>query len=269
MTLKEAYEAGKDVLEQSKIQDAALDAWYLLEYVTGVGRAVYFAEPGKKLEDGQYRDYMALIRKRAAHIPLQHLTGEQEFMGLSFRVNEDVLIPRQDTETLVETALELFWKGAVPAEEGRFRVLDLCTGSGCILISLLYYLQKKGISAGKGQDVPCVEGTGTDISGKALAVAETNAAAHQVDATFVQGSLFEPVCGSFGLIVSNPPYIRTAEIARLQEEVRLHDPVCALDGKEDGLYFYRRIVKESRQHLEKGGLLDRVVSGRYDNEWKG
>lgn len=302
MTLKEAYEAGKDVLEQSKIQDAALDAWYLLEYVTGVGRTVYFAEPGKKLEDGQYRDYMALIRKRAAHIPLQHLTGEQEFMGLSFRVNEDVLIPRQDTETLVETALELFWKGAVPAEEGRFRVLDLCTGSGCILISLLYYLQKKGISAGKGQAVPCVEGTGTDISGKALAVAETNAAAHQVDATFVQGSLFEPVCGSFGLIVSNPPYIRTAEIARLQEEVRLHDPVCALDGKEDGLYFYRRIVKESRQHLKKGGLLifeigydqarevkelmetagfsdirvrkdlaglDRVVSGRYDNEWKG
>lgn len=302
MTLKDAYNAAKKELETAGILEAALDAWYLLEYVVGITRTVYFAEPGKTIDDGQYREYMELTAKRASRIPLQHLTGEQEFMGLTFQVNENVLIPRQDTEILVETALELIQKEGVPVSGKILRLLDLCTGSGCILISLMHYLRKKGAGSRAGYSILDVQGVGADISEQALATAKKNAAMHQIEASFEQGDLFETVSGTFGMILSNPPYIRTAEIGRLQEEVRLHDPVCALDGKEDGLYFYRRIVEESRQYLEKGGILifeigydqaedvtelmdqagfsdirirkdlaglDRVVFGRYDNEWKG
>lgn len=302
MTLREACDAGKQELGRAGIPDAALDAWYLLEYVTGITRTVYFAEPGMQIDDEQYESYRSLIKKRAEHIPLQHLTGEQEFMGLSFRVNENVLIPRQDTEILVETALKFLKGGKIPVSDNSIRLLDMCTGSGCILISVLYYLKNTGLpGSGCGGKV-LVQGTGADISEKALAVAEENAAKHHTEAQFVQGDLFANVGGRYGMILSNPPYIRTAEIERLQDEVKMHDPVCALDGKEDGLYFYRRIVKESRAYLEKGGMLifeigydqaqevtelmiqagfsdvrvrkdlaglDRVVYGRYDNEWKG
>lgn len=120
MTLREAWEAGKEALRQAGIPDADLDAWYLLEYITGITRTVYFAEPGMQLEDGQYDRYRSLIKKRAEHVPLQHLTGEQEFMGLSFRVNENVLIPRQDTETLAETALEFLKREKFPPRTAAF-----------------------------------------------------------------------------------------------------------------------------------------------------
>lgn len=302
MTLREACEAGKEELRQAEIPDADLDAWYLLEYVTGITRTVYFAEPGTQIDDEQYERYRSLIKKRAEHVPLQHLTGEQEFMGLSFRVNENVLIPRQDTEILVESALEFLTEGKIPVSDNSIRLLDMCTGSGCILISVLYYLKKNGLSGNRCSGGLHAQGIGTDISEKALDVAEENAARHHTEAQFVQGDLFENVEGRYGMILSNPPYIRTSEIDRLQDEVKMHDPICALDGKEDGLYFYRRIVKESRAYLEKGGMLifeigydqaqevmelmiqagfsdvqvrkdlaglDRVVYGRYDNEWKG
>ena len=302
MTLREACDAGRQELDRAGIPDAALDAWYLLEYVTGITRTVYFAEPGMQIADEQYERYRSLIKKRAEHIPLQHLTGEQEFMGLCFRVNENVLIPRQDTEILVETALKFLTDGKIPAADNSIHLLDMCTGSGCILISVLYYLKKSRLTGNGCRTEAHARGTGVDISEKALAVAEENAARHHVEAQFVQGDLFANVGGRYGMILSNPPYIRTAEIERLQDEVRIHDPICALDGKEDGLYFYRRIVKESRTYLEKGGMLifeigydqarevtelmiqsgfsdvrvrkdlaglDRVVYGRYDNEWKG
>ena len=302
MTLKEACDTGKQELAQAGIPDAALDAWYLLEYVTGITRTAYFAEPGMQIGDEQYKRYRSLIKKRAEHIPLQHLTGEQEFMGLSFRVNENVLIPRQDTEILVETALKFLTDGKIPAAGNGICLLDMCTGSGCILISVLYYLKKNGLSGSGERAEVFAQGTGADISEKALAVAEENAERHHIEARFVQGDLFENVEGRYSMILSNPPYIRTSEIDCLQDEVKMHDPICALDGKEDGLYFYRRIVKESRAYLEQGGMLifeigydqarevaelmiragfsdvrvrkdlagiDRVVCGRYDNEWKG
>ena len=302
MTLREACDAGRQELDRAGIPDAALDAWYLLEYVTGITRTVYFAEPGMQIADEQYERYRSLIKKRAEHIPLQHLTGEQEFMGLCFRVNENVLIPRQDTEILVETALKFLTDAKIPAADNSIHLLDMCTGSGCILISVLYYLKKSRLTGNGCRTEAHARGTGVDISEKALAVAEENAARHHVEAQFVQGDLFANVGGRYGMILSNPPYIRTAEIECLQDEVRMHDPICALDGKEDGLYFYRRIVKESRAYLEKGGMLifeigydqarevtelmiqtgfsdvrvgkdlaglDRVVYGRYDNEWKG
>lgn len=302
MTLREACDAGRQELDRAGIPDAALDAWYLLEYVTGITRTVYFAEPGMQIADEQYERYRSLIKKRTEHIPLQHLTGEQEFMGLRFLVNENVLIPRQDTEILVETALKFLTDGKIPAADNSIHLLDMCTGSGCILISVLYYLKRSRLTGNGCRTEAHARGTGADISEKALAVAEENAARHHVEARFVQGDLFANVGGRYGMILSNPPYIRTAEIERLQDEVRMHDPIFALDGKEDGLYFYRRIVKESRTYLEKGGMLifeigydqarevtelmiqtgfsdvrvrkdlaglDRVVYGRYDNEWKG
>ena len=255
MTLREARAWGEEQLAAKDVEDASLDAWYLLEHVTGVSRASYYAKPDVKLTEEEEKDYRALVCKRGEHIPLQHLTGSQEFMGLEFQVNEDVLIPRQDTETLVEHALEYMEKGKVPAPGNSLRILDMCTGSGCILLSVLRYagryLKKGGGCTG---DVK-IEGTGADISGGALQVARANAQKLYPKAEFIQSDLFGDVPGRYSMILSNPPYIRTEEIARLQDEVRFHDPVIALDGKEDGLYFYRRIVEEAKPHLEPGGVL--------------
>lgn len=236
LTLQQIYREGKETLERAGIAEAELDAWYLLEYVTGISRASYYGDPGRVVSEEDLCRYRECIEKRAVHIPLQHITGEQEFMGLSFRVNDQVLIPRQDTETLVEEAL----KYAMPG----MRVLDLCTGSGCILISLLHFC-------------PGLTGVGSDISAEALKMARTNGQRLHVEdrAQWLCGDLFEKVTGAFDLIISNPPYIRSAEIEELQEEVRLYDPRIALDGAEDGLLFYRRIIEESKSYLKNGGRL--------------
>lgn len=243
MTLKDTYTDGKQRLEQAGVPEADLDAWYLLEYVTGISRAAFYADQDKEVPKAQKEQYEDCLKKRIRRIPLQHITGGQEFMGLNFRVNEHVLIPRQDTETLVEQALDLLKAKAAPQAEGKYRFLDMCTGSGCILLSMLFRARYPAT------------GIGADISEKALAVARDNADALGMKADFIQGDLFENVKGKFSMILSNPPYIPSAVIETLQEEVRLHDPREALDGKEDGLYFYRRIVKESREYLLAGGYL--------------
>ena len=193
----------------------------------------------------QKTKYDKCIEVRSRRVPLQHITGEQEFMGLSFHVNEDVLIPRQDTEILVETALELLdrEKDVFQRERGTIRLLDLCTGSGCILLSVLHYAKCR------------MEGTGSDLSTRALTVAEGNAQRLGIAAEFIESDLFNDISGRFSMILSNPPYIRSSEIAGLQDEVRLYDPVEALDGRADGLYFYRRIIAESPAYLEDGGYL--------------
>ena len=237
MTVREAYERGSEVLAKSGIEEAQLDAWYLLEFVTGMSRAVYFADADRKMAEEKEAQYAALIKKRSKRIPLQHLTGVQEFMGLEFQVNEHVLIPRQDTEVLVETALDfLKQRGGKNME-----ILDLCTGSGCILLSLLFHAQQERREGS-------VSGVGADISGDALK----------------EGDLFEALGTTeevrsetyrFDLIVSNPPYIRSDVIETLKPEVRDHDPYLALDGKEDGLFFYRRIIEASASYLKDGGWL--------------
>ena len=226
MTLKEAYEYGQLQLKNAKIDDAVLDAWYLLEYVTGVSRAMYFMDMNREISSDQETVYRTYIASRATHIPLQHITGVQEFMGIEFCVNEHVLVPRQDTEVLVERVLEDL--------ESDMQILDMCTGSGCILLSLL-----------KLCDYPNVTGVGVDISEEALQVAKRNAEKLDVNAQFLSSDLFGKVEGLYDIIVSNPPYIRTSVIEELKEEVKFHDPYLALDGKEDGLHFYRRIVDES------------------------
>ena len=234
MTLQNAFEYGKHALQDAGIAEAELDAWLLLEYAAGVSRTQYYMDTQKELSAEQERAYRSYLEKRTARIPLQHITGVQEFMGLEFCVNEHVLVPRQDTEVLVECALEVLEKGS--------RVLDMCTGSGCILISLLKL--QEGVS-----------GVGVDLSEEALCVAKENCRRHGVKAELCHSDLFDGVEGRYDVIVSNPPYIRTDVIAGLQEEVRLYDPMSALDGGEDGLYFYRRIAEESPKYLTQGGWL--------------
>lgn len=256
MTLQEAWKQGAEKLRSAGIEEAALDAWYLLEYVTGIRRGDYFMDPEKRLDPEWEREYLSLLEKRAGRIPLQHLTGVQEFMGLEFLVQEHVLIPRQDTETVVECVLKMLEDRQKKSEisgEGKPdspKILDLCTGSGCILLSILK-LAKQAVC-----------GIGTDLSEQALVVAGKNAEKLGIETVFLQSDLFEKVEGKFSIIVSNPPYIRTADIRKLQEEVRYHDPIQALDGGKDGLCFYRRIIAQSPDYLLPGGML--VLEIGYD-----
>lgn len=235
MQYAKLYQIGKEQLQKAGITDAELDARLLLEFICHTDRNALYAHGDQEIEDEKMQDFLQLIEKRAVHIPLQHLTGEQNFMGLDFLVNEHVLIPRQDTEILVEEIMRDLHDG--------IRILDMCTGSGCILLSLLHYSND-------------CSGVGVDVSEDALAVARQNAdRLAEKQAVFIQSDLFEKVEGSFDLIVSNPPYIRSQEIAGLMPEVREHEPQLALDGKDDGLYFYREIIKGAMLHLKRGGQL--------------
>ena len=235
MQYAKLYQIGKEQLQKAGITDAELDARLLLEFICHTDRNALYAHGDREIEDEKMQDFLQLIEKRAAHIPLQHLTGEQNFMGLDFLVNEHVLIPRQDTEILVEEIMRDLHDG--------IRILDMCTGSGCILLSLLHYSND-------------CSGIGVDVSEDALAVARQNAdRLAEKQAVFIQSDLFEKVEGSFDLIVSNPPYIRSQEIAGLMPEVREHEPHLALDGKDDGLHFYRKIIKGAMLHLKRGGQL--------------
>lgn len=251
MTLREMYQWGTEQLKNAGIEEAALDAWYLLEFVTGISRAAFLADGKISMEKQKEEAYRKVMEKRARRIPLQHITGVQEFMGLEFEVNEDVLIPRQDTEVLVESALECLKRQKKPASgEEQLEILDLCTGSGCVLLSVLYYARREIM-----ENPLRITGMGTDLSTRALRTARRNAEKLQIDAEWKESDLFSDVDGKYNLILSNPPYIPSAVIEELQPEVRDHDPRLALDGKEDGLYFYRRIIEEGRSCLKPGGLL--------------
>lgn len=234
MTLEKTLANGRQALEEAGIAEAALDAWYLLEHIGKFDRSYFYLHYQDEIEEEQLQEYLTLVKKRAERVPLQYITGEQVFMGLAFKVNSSVLIPRQDTELLVETALGVL--------QPDMRVLDLCTGSGCILISLLHYAKE-------------IAGVGSDVSKQALITAKENAKANDVEAEWVRSDLFANLTGTFDVIVSNPPYIPTREIETLMPEVRDFEPVEALDGKEDGLFFYGRILTESSGFLNPGGYL--------------
>lgn len=226
-------------LEQEDIMDAKIDAWYLLEYITGFSRVDFLLRGNEDMSDQEYQKLRELTAKRAAHVPLQHLIGTTEFMGLSFCVNEHVLIPRQETELLVEEVLKVC--------NGR-TVLDMCTGSGCIIISLATLGNVK-------------EAYAVDLSNEALAVASKNATLHNANITFIQSDMFKDIKinnninTKFDIIVSNPPYIKTEDIKDLMQEVKEYEPYMALDGDEDGLKFYRIIANEAGNYLNEGGYL--------------
>lgn len=238
MKYKEIYDYGVRELAEAGIGEAALDARLLLEYICHTNRNDLLVHGGREVEEEERSRYFKDIARRKSHVPLQHITGEQDFMGLTFEVNGHVLIPRQDTEILVEEVMRYLHDG--------MDVLDMCTGSGCILLSLLHY------SNG-------CRGVGVDISEEALAVAERNGIRLQKEETrlyqFLQSDLFEKVEGYFDIIVSNPPYIPSGVIPELMEEVREHEPLAALDGKTDGLFFYRKIASQAGGYLRGGGYL--------------
>ena len=240
MRYQDCFKKGMDALTQVGIEEASWDARLLLEHVCGTDRNYLLVHGDQEVDPKKEETYFGMIDMRAKRIPLQHITGVQNFMGLDFFVNEHVLIPRQDTEILVEEVLRQMSDGS--------RILDMCTGSGCILTSLLHYSN-------------WCEGVGADLSGNALEVAKKNAdtllanKSPQPVYRFIQSNLFENVDGKYDIIVSNPPYIRSDVIETLMPEVKEHEPRMALDGTQDGLYFYRKITEKSREYLKRGGML--------------
>ncbi len=244
MNYSEAYMQGRDVLSAALIPEAALDSRLLLEFVTGNDTNTLYAHPETPVSAEDAGRYNALIKKRAEHIPLAHLTGTCSFMGIDLFVSDKVLIPRQDSECLVEEAMRYVGDGC--------DILDLCTGSGCLLLALMHY--KNGC-----------RGTGIDISADAIEIARKNAATLEglgalnkgvVD--LYVGDLFDvrEISGKkYDVIISNPPYIKTSEIDTLMPEVKDHEPYGALNGGDDGLAFYRRIADEAPAHLVNYGMI--------------
>lgn len=242
LTYKELYQWGYEQLADAQIAEAQLDARLLLEYCCGTDRNTLLVHGDRGVSAEEQSRYQECIVKRISRMPLQHITGEQDFMGLTFKVNKNVLVPRQDTEILVEEVMRFLHDG--------MRILDLCTGSGCILLSLLYY--SNGCT-----------GVGVDLSEEALQVARENAERilgirmSGQPQEWRQSDLFEEldVCDKFDIIVSNPPYIKTDVIENLQPEVRDYEPRLALDGREDGLWFYQEIIKQAGAYLNFEGML--------------
>lgn len=235
MTYREAIVLGEKNLQQADIADAKTDSWLLLAMACKIDHTYYYMHIDEEMSEEQVREFEVLIRKRAERVPLQYITGEQEFMGLTFHVNSNVLIPRQDTETLVEEALKVIKPG--------MKIMDMCTGSGCVLISIL-------------KNAHDVEGIGYDISKQAINVAKENAKFNEVPAVFERSDLFEDVVeNDFDVIVSNPPYIPTDVVATLMPEVSQFEPREALDGKGDGLYFYSKILEQCKNYMKQDGYI--------------
>ncbi len=233
---KNVLKEGEQLLQQAEIADYKIDNMLLAEHFLGVTRNSLFLRPDLTVSEEKSQEYLEAVRRRCTKIPLQHITGVQEFMGLEFSVNEHVLIPRQDTEVLVEKVLSDIKN--IPS----VTVLDMCTGSGCIAISIAKLSDNAQVSA-------------ADISEKALQKAKENNQKNGTAVQLIHSDLFEKIEGTFDVIVSNPPYIRTAVIQELMEEVKDHDPWIALDGHEDGLDFYREITKEAKKHLNPEGKI--------------
>ena len=240
LTYRELYNEGNSALSMAleEEREAQLDARLLLEHVCGTSLQTLLLDGERAVTDNEAELYRRLLKRRCSREPLAYILGKWDFMGLEFGVSSDVLIPEQDTENLVEEVMREVCDGD--------RILDLCTGSGCILLSLLNY------SNGS-------TGVGTDLSEGAIAVAKENALKLGLSerCDWKAGDLFEAVDPGekCDIIVSNPPYIRSETIGELAPEVRIHEPRMALDGGDDGLYFYKRIILEAADYLRTGGML--------------
>lgn len=234
MKLSEVLRRGEMLLQN---EDAKLEAWILFSEVFQLDRGGYFLRMQEEADEYRCAYYFEMIQRRQEGEPVAYIIGNWEFMGLPFRVSPAVLIPRPDTETLVEAVME--W---VHVKKLSPDVLDLCTGSGCIAISLARYL--------KGSHVEAV-----DISSEALAVAEDNAKLNSVSVRYWQGDLWEalPAGRQYDVITSNPPYIDWRQLEELDSDVIDHEPRLALDGGEDGLVFYRRLAERTCEFLRDGG----------------
>ena len=242
---------GEYRLSKAFCMDPKIDAEELFCFLTGMDKVNLFLKAEEEVDPETEKKYLELISRRARRIPLQHITGVQEFMGHTFKVSPQVLIPRQDTETLVVEAARTIQRNPKPklSMMDRLRgrrewdVLDLCCGSGAVAISLAKICSNIRI-------------IGSDISRAAIDVAEENARRLRTKVKFLQGNMFEPHQDrKFDMILANPPYIKTNMLSILQEEVKDHEPREALDGGRDGLDFYRIIVDQAWQRLQPAGFL--------------
>lgn len=237
MKIKELIEYGKKILNKNEVDDCSIISRELAEYILQLNRQEIITNLEKEVKEEQKdRYYLALI-EIIQGMPIQYITNTQEFMKLNFFVNENVLIPQPDTEILVEEVIKI-------AElESKTKILDMCTGSGCIGVSLAYYLKNAKI-------------TMSDISKNAIEIAKKNAKENKVleKTEFIKSDLFENIEEKFDIIVSNPPYIETDVIKSLSKQVQ-NEPKIALDGGKDGLLFYRKLIKEAPNFLNDNGYL--------------
>lgn len=233
MTIKEMLDMGADTLHKACVNEYKLDAWYLLSYYLGINKSEYYMRMNESVDDIKVTEYMSYISRREGHEPLQYIIGEQEFYGLLFKVNENVLIPRQDTEVLVEYVTGI--------SQGK-TVLDMCTGSGCIAVSIAKCGNAASVSA-------------SDISEAALKVAQYNAKNNHADIEFIHSDIWENITGSYDILVSNPPYITDQEMKELDEEVYGYEPHLALRGGSDGLVCYKKILDGLDGHINDNGVI--------------
>jgi release factor glutamine methyltransferase len=259
-TIAQALAEAAQTLQAAGISDERLTANVLLGHILGLDRAQLLVNSNAMLDQASDQTFFNLIERRVAGEPLQYITGHQEFYGLDFKVTPDVLIPRPETEFLVEQVINLAQSLAEQNQDPsstphhsshppEFRIVDVGTGSGCIAVALAHHLKNVQVLA-------------TDISRAALAVARENAGRHQVESQieFLEGDLFAPLAGrglesAIDFIVSNPPYIPLKDLPALQREVRDFEPYGALFADEDGLRFYKRLLDEGHRYLTPGGYL--------------
>ena len=237
MNIKQALEEARNILKSNNFEDSNIIAKELLSYVLKKDKVYLTINSDTALTDTEYAEFTKYIEQIIDGKPLQYITQKQEFMGMEFFVNEDVLIPQPDTEILVETVLDICKRYS----NQSLRILDLCTGSGAIAISLSKILNTQVFAS--------------DVSTKALEVAEKNNVLNNSKVEFIESNLFEQINGEkFDIIVSNPPYIKNEEIKLLSKQVQ-NEPYIALAGGEDGLDFYRKIIDEAYKHINKNGYL--------------
>lgn len=238
MNLKELINYGKNLLKENEIQDSSIIAKILAEYILQIDRNQIIINEDKQIKEHEKTRYYFALIEIIQGMPLQYITNKQEFMKLEFYVDENVLIPRPDTEILVEEVIEIAKKS-----NEHINILDMCTGSGCIGISLSKNLKNADI-------------TMCDISPKAIEIAKKNYEKNieNNEAHFIESNMFENITEKYDIIVSNPPYIETSTIKDLSENVK-KEPHIALDGGEDGLDFYKILISESLEHLNEEGYL--------------
>lgn len=245
MKIKEILKKGSSILTESNIEDAYLKARILLSNILGTNKEYLIIHSEEEIDEKIYNQYMNEIEKLKNHEPIQYIVKKQEFMGLNFYVDNNVLIPQPDTENLVEEVLIIANFLKKDSKQNNINILDLCTGSGAIAISLSKILNSEKVLV-----------YGTDISESALKIAEKNAIQNSAKVKLLKSDIFKNLSEEykFDIIVSNPPYIETETIPNLSEEVR-REPHIALDGGQDGLFFYKEIIKNAKNYLKENGYL--------------
>ena len=237
MNIKEAIIFGTKYLDENNISESRVKCRILLSNILNVSKEYLIIHDNEILDNKKEMKYKEYLVRLAGNEPIQYIIKKQEFMKMNFYVDENVLIPQPDTEILVEEVIDKFKNN-----KEKLKILDLCTGSGCIAVSIAKYIKNAEVFA-------------SDISYKALEIAKLNAKENHVKINFIESDLFENILeNDFDIIVSNPPYIETKIVETLEEEVK-KEPILALDGGKDGLDFYRKIILQANQYLKENGIL--------------